>query len=157
MTPFRLSQSAERLRHQLALTPRQTASALAAATGLDDVEIGLALSELLGLRLLACAPRWGIPPQAGRRRRYFLASGPITLRLCRRVDNLLRLSELPAETVAIRLGEPLEPVVGVLWLLARSGLVLALRRPGCIVWRRTDQPEETEAPAAPAEEAEDAP
>ena len=57
----------ERLRQQLARTPRTSAARLADALAIDDVRLGLALNTLLQQDELECKPPWGQAPTGGPR------------------------------------------------------------------------------------------
>ena len=67
-----LSEDAERLRYQLAATPRVSAATLATTMRIDDVALGHALLQLLEQGVLSCDPRWGLAPRPGQPRRYWL-------------------------------------------------------------------------------------
>lgn len=65
-------EDAERLRQQLAATPRTSAARLADALGIDDVRLGLALNILLQHDELECKPSWSQAPALGSPRVYWL-------------------------------------------------------------------------------------
>lgn len=73
-----LSEDAERLRAQLAATPRVSAAALATSLRIDDVALGHALLQLLELGVLSCNPRWGLAPRPGEPRRYWLVAEDVS-------------------------------------------------------------------------------